>query len=80
MPLRPVWACGHCNKPWPCPDRRAQLVIAYTDDVLPLALYLAACLVDAAYDLPDVPAGDLYTRFLGWLRNWNTRDNHGGRA
>jgi hypothetical protein len=37
--------------------------------------------VDAAYDLPEVSAGDLYQRFLGWLRHWNTRNGSGsGRA
>ncbi|WFE60827.1 hypothetical protein [Micromonospora sp. WMMD712] len=33
-----------------------------------LAFYLAAQLVDAVQDLPHVPAGQLYQRFLGWTR------------
>ena len=73
IPARPVWSCVTCDEPWPCRDRREQLIVEYRADVLPLALYLAACLVDAAYDLPDTPAGDLYQRFLGWLRNWSAR-------
>jgi hypothetical protein len=66
--LRPSWTCAGCSLPWPCPTRRAELVAAYAPDTLPIALHLAACLVDAAYDLPDIPAGELYARFLGWLR------------
>lgn len=69
IPLRPAWSCAGCSLPWPCPTRRDQLVAEYATDTLPLALYLAACLVDAAYDLPHAPAGVLYQRFLGWLRD-----------
>jgi hypothetical protein len=33
-----------------------------------LCIYLGDCFMAAAYDLPDVPAGVLYARFLGWGR------------
>jgi hypothetical protein len=69
IPLRPEWRCAGCSLAWPCATRQDQLVAEYSADALPLALYLAACLVDAAYDLPETPAGVLYQRFLGWLRD-----------
>jgi hypothetical protein len=69
-----MWSCAGCSLPWPCPTRRDQLVAEYPTDTLPLALYLAACLVDAAYDLPDAPAGELYQRFHGWLRHRHPRN------
>lgn len=33
-----------------------------------LALYLGAYLVEAAEDMPWVPAGALHRRFIGWTR------------
>jgi hypothetical protein len=67
VPERPLWRCAGCAALWPCASRRNQFLAEYPSDLLPVALYLAACLVDAAYDLPDTPAGALYQRFLGWL-------------
>ncbi len=67
-PLRPSWTCAGCSLPWPCATRREELVAEYAGNLLPLAIYLASCLVDATYDIPDAPAGSLYRRFLGWLR------------
>jgi hypothetical protein len=66
-PVCPQWTCAGCSAPWPCASRRHRLVVEYPHDLLPAALYLAACLVEAAYDLPEAPAGVLYRRFLGWL-------------
>ncbi len=75
-PTRPQWSCVGCSAPWPCASRRRQLVAEYPDDLLPAALYLASCLVEAAHDLPEAPAGVLYRRFLGWLpeRPFRTSD------
>ncbi len=67
-PLRPAWTCTGCGADWPCPTRRSQLTAEYPAADLPLSLYLAACLVEAAYDQPNVSAGELYARFLGWVR------------
>jgi hypothetical protein len=67
-PLRPGWSCGGCGTPWPCPTRQRQLQAEYTHAGVSLTLYLAACMVDAAFDLPIAPAGALYDRFLGWTR------------
>jgi len=38
----------------------------YLDARVSLTLYLASCMVDAAFYLPLAPAGTLYDRFLGW--------------
>jgi hypothetical protein len=35
---------------------------------------------DAAEDLHDVPAGELYVRFLGWLRSQPGAGTDGGGA
>jgi hypothetical protein len=67
-PIRPGWSCRGCGDDWPCPSRRQQLQAEYVDARVSLTLYLAACMVDAAFDLPIAPAGVLYDRFLGWVR------------
>jgi hypothetical protein len=50
------------------PSGRAQLLAEYSAADLSLSLYLAARLVEAAHDQPGTGAGDLYARFLGWMR------------
>jgi hypothetical protein len=42
-------------------------------------MFLAACMVEAAYDLPDCPAGQLYDRFLGWVRQDPARQSRTSR-
>jgi hypothetical protein len=44
----------------------AQLRAEFSRADVSLSLYLATCLVDAAYDQPHASAGALYARFLGW--------------
>jgi hypothetical protein len=44
------------------------LLAEYDDAPVSLALYAGALFVDAANDLSGVPAGDLYQRFVGWIR------------
>jgi hypothetical protein len=68
MPLRPSWLCSGCGLDWPCPARRAQLLAEHHQAHVSLGLYLGACLVQAARDLPDAPAGVLYERFIAWFR------------
>jgi hypothetical protein len=68
-PVRPSWTCGGCVAAWPCQTRRAELLAEYDGATTSLALYLGVCLVDAAGDLPHALAGELYTRFLGWVRS-----------
>ncbi|MGK5441078.1 hypothetical protein ACSNN7_04490 [Micromonospora sp. URMC 105] len=67
-PVPPVWSCGGCGAPWPCPTRRRELRAEYADAPVSLALYLGAQLVRATEDLSGTPAGALHRRFLGWLR------------
>ncbi|MDG4750320.1 MULTISPECIES: hypothetical protein [Micromonospora] len=67
-PVMPVWSCGGCDLPWPCPTRKRELRAEYEDAPVSLALYLGAYLVQATEDMPWTPAGVLHCRFLGWTR------------
>nr|WP_091193146.1 hypothetical protein [Micromonospora narathiwatensis] len=67
-PVMPIWSCGGCGLPWPCPVRKRELRAAYSDAPVSLALYLASYLVQATEDMPWAPAGVLHRRFLGWTR------------
>ncbi|MDM4780254.1 MULTISPECIES: hypothetical protein [unclassified Micromonospora] len=67
-PVMPVWSCGGCDLPWPCPTRKRELRAEYADAPVSLALYLGAYLVQATEDMPWTPAGVLHRRFLGWTR------------
>ncbi|MBM7083320.1 MULTISPECIES: hypothetical protein [Micromonospora] len=68
VPARPSWQCTGCGEPWPCRVRRDRLLGEYADDRAALGVYLGLQLVEALTDLSRQPAGDLHTRFLGWLR------------
>ncbi|HLL67630.1 MAG TPA: hypothetical protein VK453_18230 [Micromonosporaceae bacterium] len=68
MPMTPTWTCTGCMGPWPCGTKRRRLLTEYADAPLSLYLLMAMRLTDAAGDLPHVPAGELYARFLGWVR------------
>ena len=67
-PVMPLWSCGGCNAPWPCPTRRRELRAEFAEAPVSLALYLGSYLVQAAQDLAWIPAGTLHRRFLGWTR------------
>ncbi|MEU7172907.1 hypothetical protein ABZ949_15650 [Micromonospora tulbaghiae] len=67
-PVMPVWSCGGCDLPWPCPTRRRELRAEFADAPVSLALYLGAYLVQATEDMPGAPAGALHRRFVGWTR------------
>ncbi|WP_436970454.1 hypothetical protein [Micromonospora tulbaghiae] len=67
-PVMPVWSCGGCDLPWPCPTRKRELRAEYADAPVSLALYLGSYLVQATEDMPWTPAGVLHRRFLGWTR------------
>lgn len=66
-PSRPSWACQGCSAPWPCGTRRLQLLAEFDDARQSLSIYLVTQLLDACRDQPHVPAGEMYTRFLGWI-------------
>ncbi|MFJ6199798.1 hypothetical protein [Micromonospora sp. NPDC092111] len=70
-PIMPIWTCGGCDLPWPCPTRKRQLRAEYGGAPVSLALYLGAYLVQAAEDMPWTRAGALHHRFLGWTRDAN---------
>ena len=57
-----------CDVPWPCATAQRQLLAEYDGAPTSPGLYLAACMVEAAGHLPDLPSGELYARFLGWMR------------
>jgi hypothetical protein len=67
-PVLPIWSCGGCGSPWPCPTRKRELRAEFDKAPVSLALYMGAQLVRAAEDLVWVPAGGLHKRFLGWVR------------
>ncbi|MGW0216412.1 hypothetical protein ACWDXH_18675 [Micromonospora chokoriensis] len=67
-PVMPIWSCGGCNLPWPCPTRRRELRAEYADAPVSLALYLGAYLIQASEDMAWAPAGTLHRRFIGWTR------------
>ncbi|MGC9665555.1 flavin reductase [Planosporangium sp. 12N6] len=66
-PIRPQWICVGCGYAWPCPTRRGQLAAEYDRAPVCLSLLMSAHFVQAAADLPGVPAGDLRMRFVVWL-------------
>ncbi|MGR6318199.1 hypothetical protein [Micromonospora soli] len=67
-PVMPIWSCGGCDLPWPCPTRKQELRAEYANAPVSLALYLGSYLVQATEDMPWTPAGVLHRRFLGWTR------------
>jgi hypothetical protein len=77
MPARPAWICACCWESWPCHTRRAQLRAEFDGAPVSLGLLMGAHFVEAAHDLPAVTAGELYARFLGWIRGhprpWDNR-------
>jgi hypothetical protein len=66
--VRPAWTCVGCGQPRPCLTRQRELFAEYGRSQVSLALYLSSCLVEATRDLPFTDAGQLYSRFIGWLR------------
>ena len=67
-PVMPVWSCGGCDLPWPCPTRKQELRAEFAGAPVSLALYLGAHLVQATEDMYWMPAGGLHRRFFGWTR------------
>ncbi|MEU5942661.1 hypothetical protein ABZ807_26610 [Micromonospora sp. NPDC047548] len=67
-PVPPVWTCGGCDLPWPCPTRKRELRAEFDRAPVSLALYMGSYFVWAAEDLAWLPAGTLHRRFVGWVR------------
>ncbi|MFF5231415.1 hypothetical protein [Dactylosporangium sp. NPDC000521] len=67
IPARPTWLCTGCREPWPCQAKRDQLVAEHGDSPAALRTMMALRVADAAEDLRQLGADQLWTRFLGWL-------------
>lgn len=63
------WLCRApgCGHEWPCEPSRAALIEQARTDRTAVRLYLDAHLVHACHDLPDVAAGALWDRFVGFV-------------
>lgn len=68
QPTGKKWICRDCGAFWPCEPARERLDREFARDRVVLNLYLASSFLRASQDMPDVPAGLLYGRFLGWVR------------
>jgi hypothetical protein len=62
-----MWLCTGCHEPWPCAAKREQLVAEHGDSPAALRTMMALRVADAAEDLRELGAEQLWTRFLGWL-------------
>lgn len=71
QPARPSWDCVACGRPWPCDPAREHL--AGRLDAIGLAMYAWDRLEEAAGELPNVPAEELFARFLAWTRRRGAR-------
>jgi hypothetical protein len=67
IPARPTWRCTGCAEPWPCAAKRAHLVDEYIENPAELRMLMALRVADAAEDLRQFGAEQLWNRFLGWL-------------
>ncbi|MET7400393.1 hypothetical protein ABZS66_43590 [Dactylosporangium sp. NPDC005572] len=67
IPGRPTWLCTGCGDPWPCAAKRHQLLAEYGESHAELRTMMALRVADAAEDLRQLGAEQLWGRFLGWL-------------
>ncbi|MFG1675697.1 hypothetical protein [Micromonospora sp. NPDC049282] len=63
----PLWICSACQRPWPCPTRRWELLGEYAHAPGDLALLMASHLAAASEDLSWAAPATLHRRFFGWL-------------
>ncbi|MFV2009913.1 MULTISPECIES: hypothetical protein [unclassified Micromonospora] len=62
--VRPSWSCAGCGELWPCLVARVELAGVFGP--VALATYMVERMTEAAFDLPDVTAAELFDRFLVW--------------
>ncbi|MFV2009738.1 MULTISPECIES: hypothetical protein [unclassified Micromonospora] len=62
--VRPSWSCAGCGELWPCLVARVELAGVFGP--VALATYAVERMTEAAFDLPDVTAAELFDRFLVW--------------
>ncbi|GAA0728642.1 hypothetical protein Drose_11185 [Dactylosporangium roseum] len=67
IPARPTWRCTGCAEPWPCATKRQQLIADHGESPAELRTLMALRVADAAEDLRQYGAEQLWNRFLGWL-------------
>lgn len=67
-PRRPQWDCDTCEQEWPCNPARVRLAEAYGRDRVGLAMYCGALHPVALAELPAAAPGELWERFVGWVR------------
>ena len=66
-PRQPDWTCQTCGQDWPCAPRQTKILGEDSRHHVSSALYLAMQMNEACLDLPQMRAGQLWARFLGWL-------------
>lgn len=71
-PEKPSWDCRCCGAPWPCDPAREHMV-GYLGRVA-LATHMWERLDEAVGDLQNMPAPELFERFLSWTRIPDTHD------
>ena len=64
VPDRPSWQCHACGRPWPCDPARKDLAAELGR--VDLAVLMWNHLEEAARDMPQAPASELFDRFLRW--------------
>ena len=77
---RPMWICRACEHPWPCADAKADLLHEFRNFPSVLAIYMSAQMHVAMEDLAarhGSPPGDLFERFMSWLRPTLRHDEDG---
>ncbi len=65
IPIRNAWLCTRCLIDWPCVPARRKLLDGEMDGTT-LRIYMWLQLEQAAMEMPDAPAGELFERFLHW--------------
>ena len=63
---RPTWDCRVCGRPWPCEP--AQALLSRSHGRMDLAVLMWNYLEEAAKDMPQAAASELFERFLRWTQ------------
>lgn len=63
---RPSWDCRCCGKPWPCDPAREELAAELSPTLLRMHMWVR--IEEAAAKIPGARAGELFERFLYWVR------------
>jgi hypothetical protein len=64
LPARPSWDCRVCGQPWPCVPAREKL--SRERGRVEIAVLMWDYIEEAARDMPQSPASELFDRFLRW--------------